>query len=510
MNTISEEFKRLRNNARTDLCNKLRKELLEGFYKGLKSVDPEELINGCFKIQKSTSNLKELFSIMISGLNLADRGKIIINLSRFTKILIIGGGKATAPMTNALVKILGKYVECSGIINVPYGQDWGNSINYQFKNLNSSVQINYASHPIPDNNGMNGTKKMIEYVKNSDKYTLICILISGGGSALMPLPGNGLQLEDLQKTNDLLLKSGADINEINTVRKHLSSFKGGNLARHFYSQKAISLIISDVIGDSLDIISSGPTVPDKSTYQEAEYVLKKYKLLERTPENIRLYIKKGLMGQIPENPKSNDPIFENIDNIIIGSAENARKEIEKSLQDNDIKSLLDYSDRGLLNIVEFPGIMKGEAKDFGVKVAQFLINLDNMQDKYNRIKKENSLYYLINSGELTVTIKGDGKGGRNQEMLLSVLCNLQNYSFKNIDFAIISMAFDGIEGNSSAAGAIIDSNSIQKIKSLDIDPETYLKDNNSFAFFENLGDAIKIGQTKTNINDIFSILINFQ
>ncbi|MHA1727518.1 MAG: DUF4147 domain-containing protein, partial [Promethearchaeota archaeon] len=236
MQNITQEFERLKNNGNSLSLKELRGYILEAFYHGLKSVDPRELIKNAVEMHTSAN---DDIKIKFKGVS----KKTTINLSEFHSVLIIGGGKATGSMTDALIKIIGDFIGCYGLVNIPHGQNRGNKIEYlpktednedneDNKDLKSSIDINYSAHPIPDINGLNGTKKMLELVKKADEdNSLILVLISGGGSALMPFPRKNLNLEDLRLINFLLLESGANINEINSVRKHLSGFKGGNLAK---------------------------------------------------------------------------------------------------------------------------------------------------------------------------------------------------------------------------------------------------------------------------------------
>ena len=524
------------NTSKTSL-KQLRKYILSAFSEGLNEVDPKILIQNAVKVENITSQEKKLKKkICISGYDNLKDVKIKEDINLYNSVLIIGGGKATAPMADALIKILGNSMDCYGLINIPHGQNWGDSIIYNAGNFKSKIEINYSAHPVPDISGINGTKMMIELVKNAKDEVLVFVLISGGGSALMPLPrvtsimnqdldlnlDNNLTLKDLQNVNTLLLKSGADINEINSVRKHLSEFKGGNLANYIYPKKGISLIISDVIGDKLDVIASGPTVPDSSTFGDAKKIIEKYNLMDKIGINALNIIDNGVNGKIQENPKEESDIFKQISNVIIGSAKHAKKSIIDFFKSNKIRPLSDFIEDTDLQL------MDGEASEYGIGLSLLLMGLNDptfikekMINNNNNNKDEmfdkNTTYYMISTGEFTVTINGTGKGGRNQEMLLSLLNHLDKNmhendktDLENIDFCIISMAFDGIEGNSLAAGAIIDSETISKINNQKLNTQDYLQNNNSFEFFNKINDSIIIGQTQTNINDICVMLIRFK
>lgn len=410
------------------------------------------------------------------------------NLQEINKIYIIGGGKATTEMASSLESILlnMKDIDYEGIINIPEGSE-GLEI---FKD--SKISVNFASHPIPNEIGIKGTKSMMEIIENSKQNDLIFCLISGGGSALLPLPKQGINIEDLQKVNSLLLSSGASIHEINVIRKHISDFKGGNLAKRLYNSSRatlISLIISDVVGDKLDSIASGPTVPDYTTFKDALEILKKYQLFGKIPKVVKNYLEKGLIDQGLETPKSNDICFMNVHNYLIGSVASVAQ-VLKSF----------FNNKGF-EFHYFSNKINGEAREYG-KLLVSKISQDIKGINQNKIRR----LALIGTGELTVTIKGNGIGGRNQEMLLSYLNNVKD---KMIDynFLIIGANLDGIEGNSKAMGALIDNYVMKQMISNNINSEDYLVKNDSNTFFKKLGTEIITGPTGSNVNDIVLILL---
>ncbi len=412
------------------------------------------------------------------------------DLTKFNNIFIIGGGKATAEMALSLERFLKSFGEVTyeGIINIPINT----------KNLdlfeNSKIKINLADHPIPNEQGIKGTRSMMDLIENSKKNDLIFCLISGGGSALLPLPKPEINLKDLQKINSLLLSSGASIHEINIIRKHLSDFKGGNLAKKLYNSSGatlISLIISDVVGDDLDSVASGPTIPDKTTFRDALKIIKKYSLLKKIPTSIRNYIETGLGNQELENPKINDPCFSNIHNYLIGSVSTAIKETSSLLKQKGFK------------VTYFSKNVTGEARNFGKSLFPLISKY--FDEKPNR---ENSKKIaLIGSGELTVTIKGKGVGGRNQEMLLSFLAFIMDKNYY-CDFLIIGANLDGLEGNSKACGALVDNTVVEQMRSKKIDPNQFLRYNDSNSFFKKLGSELITGPTGCNVNDLILILIS--
>jgi glycerate 2-kinase len=400
------------------------------------------------------------------------------DLKKYQKVHIIGGGKAAAEMAFSLEK---KY---NGIINVPLG----------IEKQKSKIKINFASHPIPNENGIKGTSAMMKIIEGSDAKDLFICLISGGGSALLPLPKKGISLHDLQETNSLLLSSGASIHEINTIRKHLSDFKGGNLAKRLYDTSGaplISLIISDVVGDNLDSIASGPTVPDGTSFQDALEIIKNYKLLEKIPISVKEHLMKGFSDISLENPKPNDPCFKNVHNYLIGSVKDAVEEVDSFLRNKGFE--VNY----------FSNTIIGEAREFGESLHEIISN--EIQKKIDSEVHERIA--LIGTGELTVTIRGNGIGGRNQEMLLSFLNSIKEQKlFYNL--LIIGVNLDGIEGNSKAMGALIDKYVIKQMILKKINPEAYLQDNNSNSFFKKLKSEIISGPTGCNVNDLLLILIS--
>ena len=454
----------------------LRTIAIEALERSIDAVKPQKLIEKAIKIQ--------------------DNQLIIQNdeydLRKFKKISIIGGGKATAEMAFSLEKILLNYSDITyeGIINIPKGTVKSEILR------RSKIKINYAAHPIPDKNGLIGTKLIIKIVETSDKNDLIILLISGGGSALLPLPKLGINLQDLQTVNSLLLASGASIHEINTIRKHLSDFKGGNLAKKLYNaSKAtlISMIISDVVGDKLDSIASGPSVPDNSTFNDAVEVLNKYGIYEKIPLSVINHLEEGLLENSIENPKFNDECFYNVHNYMVGSVKAAVEEV------------ISFLDMEGFEPIYFSNEIVGEAEKFGKSLYKII------SQKLKETSRENSSgkFALIGTGELTVTIKGKGIGGRNQEMLLSFLGFIKDREIP-YEFLIMGANLDGIEGNSEAMGALIDNFVLNQINKKDINVSNYLKNNDSNRFFKLVETEVVTGPTGCNVNDLLIILLQFK
>jgi glycerate-2-kinase len=410
------------------------------------------------------------------------------DLNQFNNIYIIGGGKATLEMSISLIMMLEKsdYYNYQAVINIQRGIDFDET------GFPNKLKVYYASHPIPNEEGVKGLKEMIKLIHEANSDDLIIALISGGGSALLPYPSPGIKLEEIQKVNSLLLKSGASIHEINAIRKHISQLKGGNLAKIVYKNSGaqlISLIISDVVGNDLDVIASGPTVPDSSTYRDAMDVLEKYEILTEIPQSINNHIKEGLEDSKLETPKDGDPCFDNVHNYLIGSVESAIPDVTRYLNNQSYQTYY------------FSNQISGEAKEFGKdlfkKVEAYIQKMK---------KKDINKLALLASGELTVTVTGDGIGGRNQEMLLSFVTAGMEKQISS-DFLIIGANLDGIEGNSEAMGGLVDSKVIQLTKSLKLNPTEYLKRNNSNEFFQQVNTEIITGPTGCNVNDLVIILL---
>jgi glycerate-2-kinase len=445
-------------NGKTKLNKKARKLALKTLERALNAVDPKQIIKSKVFLKNSTLHVD----------------KYSFNLKKFRNIYAIGGGKASGAMAEALEKILGNHIK-DGIVNVPYNDESKTKI----------VKIHGASHPIPDEKGVEGTRRMLEIAENANERDLIICLISGGGSSLMPMPRGEISIADKREITDALLKCGATINEINTVRKHISDFKGGWLAKKAYPATIINLILSDVVGDPLDFIASGPTVPDSTTFKDAINVLKKYNLWEKAPKPIRKILADGDRGIIPETPKANDEAFKKVFNIIVGNNRLASQKARDYLTSQGLNTLL------------LTATLEGEAKHVGTMLSSIAQEVA----KYgNPIQKPAG---IIAGGETTVTVTGKGMGGRNQEIALATVKKLNG-----IDGAIIaSLSTDGIDGPTDAAGAIADGKTLARAQKMGLNPEKFLAENDSYNFFSKLGDLIFTGPTGTNVNDISVIIV---
>jgi glycerate-2-kinase len=301
----------------------------------------------------------------------------------------------------------------------------------------------------------------------------------------MPLPSAGLLLSDKQKTTNLLLKSGAKIDEINAVRKHLSDFKGGRLAEKLYPATVLSLIISDVVGDKLESIASGPTVPDDTTYADAYTILQECGLWRKVPDSVRKRIQEGKEGKLPETPKKTSRIFKRVHNVLIGTNKESCQAAAEVLEKRGYRSLI-LSTR-----------LQGEAREVGKIMAGICIGI-----------RENQLPVappaaVVAGGETTVTVHGKGHGGRNQELVLSAALSIRG----NPAILVSSIGTDGVDGPTDAAGAVADGDTVERGLRIHMNPDSYLRENNSYPFFERLNDLVITGPTGTNVNDIFIALV---
>ena len=405
-------------------------------------------------------------------------GQRTYDLGRYRHVYVIGGGKASGSMAQAVEDILGQRVT-AGLVNVKYGYGAETAI----------IRLNEAGHPIPDAAGLAGTKQMANLARQATAEDLVLCLISGGGSALMPLPAEGITLADVKSLTDALLRCGATINEINAVRKHLSQTKGGNLARLAYPAEIVSLILSDVVGSPLDVIASGPTVADTTTFADAFGVIEKYSLLEELPRSIVERLWRGKEGIIPETPKEGDESFTRTHNLIIASNEVAAEAAIAKAEALGFHTLL------LSTFVE--GEAREVARVFAAVAKEILHSGRPLPPPA----------CVVAGGETTVTVRGRGLGGRNQEMALSAALEIAGLE----DVMIIPLATDGTDGPTDAAGAIADGSTLRRasllLQETGLSATHYLADNDSYHFFQQLGDLLITGPTNTNVNDLTFTLV---
>ncbi len=397
-----------------------------------------------------------------------------ISLEKIQRIRVVGGGKAACGMTHALWNILGNRIE-TGIVATH-----DNSENRSWNN--GTVRIIKSSHPLPDESSLFAANQVLSFAADLTENDLLIVLISGGASSLLALPAAGLSLKDKQCVTSELLLSGADIKMLNIVRKHLSAIKGGRLALEASPAQVVSLILSDVADDDLDTIGSGMTAPDSSTYDDALACLNNLNLTKRIPETVISHLENGASGSISETCKPNNPVFERVNNFIIGGNRQAANAADSCLNSMGVKSLL------------ISETLNGEAQDVGKKVAHIV-------QKAKRTTSDNELSCLIWGGETTVTVKGMGTGGRNQETVLSAAIEASLMDQMN-DVVFLSLATDGKDGPTNAAGAAATVQTIRRAKSQNMNPQAFLDDNNSYAFFDTLNELLITGPTQTNAADL--------
>ena len=400
-----------------------------------------------------------------------------------SRLFVVGFGKASVPMAKALTDGVGGIIS-GGIIIAPYGQQTR-------PDEIDKIKICEARHPLPDENGWKATAGILNLLKDLDDRTLVVCLISGGGSALLVSPCSGITLEEKQKTTDLLLRSGANINELNSVRKHLSDVKGGRLAMKAYPAYMTSLILSDVIGNNLDVIASGPTSPDSTTYADALGVIKKYGLEEKTPARVMDILSKGSQGVIAETPKEGNAVFERVNNVIVGSNKSA------------IEAAMEAAARLGFDAAVLSAEVQGEARDAGRWLAKKAIEIIKRRKGEAGRGSEKRPVCLISGGETTVTVAGSGRGGRNTELALAFAEEIEGRD----GITFLSAGTDGADGPTDAAGAFADGQTIARAKATGADPGQYLQNNDSYNFFKHIDGLFMTGLTGTNVMDIQITLI---
>ena len=395
------------------------------------------------------------------------------NFARFRHIYVIGAGKAGASMAQAAERVLGRQIT-AGLINVKDGH---------VAKLRR-IELNQCGHPVPDERGAAGAARIAQIAADAGREDLVICLVSGGASALLPLPAEGITLEEKQATTRLLLASGATIHEINAVRKHISRIKGGQLARLAAPARVESLLLSDVIGDDLDVIGSGPTAPDASTFADAGAVLDRYAIRHRVPATVRNRIEQGERGEIPETPKPADPLFSRVRNTVIGGNRLALDAASRAARQLGYRTLI------------LSSTIEGETRE----IARMHAAIAREIAAAGRPVRPPAC--IVTGGETTVTIKGDGLGGRNQEFTLAAALEIAGLD----RVVVFSAGTDGTDGPTDAAGAIADGQTLAR------KPEArlYLDRNDSYHYFEPLGDLVITGPTNTNVMDVRLLLVGSQ
>lgn len=432
----------------------LRRQALRIFQAALKAAAPDQAVLRHVRLDRDT---------LIAG---GQRYR----LKNFQNIHVIGAGKASAQMARPIERLLGARIS-GGELNVKDGH--GAALR--------RIHINECGHPIPDARGVAGARRIAQIVSQAGPGDLIVCLISGGASALMPLPAPPITLAQKQKTTRLLLRCGASIHEINCVRKHISRIKGGQLARLAYPATLLTLILSDVIGDDLDVIGSGPSVPDRSTFADARAIFEKYGIWDQLPATVR----NRFCSAAEETPKPGDEIFAKTRNVIVGSTALA------------VDAAADQARRLGFHTLALSTFIEGEARE----VAR--VHAAIAKEIRTSGRPVQTPACVISGGETTVTVRGAGLGGRNQEFALAAALDIAGLN----DIVILSGGTDGTDGPTDAAGAIADGTTIARAQALGLNAPAFLDKNDSYHFFEATGDLIKTGPTGTNVADVQVMLL---
>ena len=391
------------------------------------------------------------------------------SLGDFRRVLVIGGGKASGAMASAIEDILGDRIT-AGWVNVKDG----------YTAPTERIHLHEAGHPLPDQRGVEGAQRIADLLTEAGAHDLVLCLISGGGSALITLPVHGISLDDVQALTTALLRCGATINEMNAVRKHLSQIKGGNLARLAHPATLVSILVSDVVGSPLDVIASGPTVPDTSTFGDACEVLSRHDIWAQVPASIELWLRAGVRGDISETPKIGDVAFVKTQNLIIADNNLAAEAAVAQARDLGFGTLL------LSTYVE------GEAREVAKVVTAIAKEIIHAGRPLQRPA------CVVLGGETTVTVRGDGMGGRNQELALAAAIGLDGLK----DVMIVGLATDGTDGPTDAAGAIADGETLGRARDARLDAASFLSNNDAYHLFQALSDLLLTGPTGTNVNDL--------
>ncbi|MDZ4799275.1 MAG: glycerate kinase [Bryobacteraceae bacterium] len=432
----------------------LREHALRIFDAGLRAADPRTGILRAMQREGDTLRVQDS----------------VYHLGQYRRVLCVGAGKASANMATAVEHLLGDRI-ADGLINTKYGH---------LADLHK-VRLNECGHPVPDEAGVKGASEIARMLDDADEHDLVLVLVSGGGSALLPLPVDGVTLADKQATTSLLLSCGANIHEINAVRKHLSAIKGGQMAARAFPATVVSLILSDVVGDDLDVIASGITAPDRSTFADALAVLDKYELRARVPGAVRSRLEQG--GR--ETPKHGDPVFEKTRNVIVGSN---RLALEAAAEE---ARALGYQTLVLASTIE------GEAREIAAVHAAIAREIVMSSQPVP------SPACVLSGGEPTVTLRGSGKGGRNQEFALAAAVRMAGLP----DCVVLSGGTDGSDGPTDAAGAVASGSTVADATRRGLSARDALDRNDSWTFFDAMGGLIRTGPTGTNVADLQLILV---
>ena len=435
----------------------LKNHALQIFKEALEAVNPRRCVLEHIKLTRSV-------------LGIDDRE---YDLERYGSIFVIAFGKAASSMGKAVEEVLGGRITDGIVVS-----------NSQPPFTFSKLKFYLSNHPIPDGRSLNAAKGIISILESAGENDLVIFLISGGGSSLLAMPAPGISMGDKRKVTEMLLRAGMDTYAINTVRKHLSQIKGGGLLKRALPAETITLILSDVVGDRLDTIASGPTVPDSTTFEDAWRIIEELRLEHRIPPQVVLHLEEGRKGKIPETLKQGEFEADKVQTVIVGSNFKALVSAEKKAAELGYNTLLLSSQ------------IKGEAKEIGKAITAIALDIERFGIPVVRPA------CLIFGGETTVTVRGSGKGGSCTETALS-------FSMGTMGSNVLGLfcGTDGIDGPTDAAGAVCDGTTIERARAINLNARSYIIQNDSYAFFEKLGDLIRTGPTGTNVMDIGVIIV---
>lgn len=433
-------------------------ELRRIFHAALSAADPARAI-------RRTLSLK--------GPRLLAAGRAY-DLRRIRRVMVVGAGKASVPMARAVSGVLRGRLD-SAFVVAPAGATVGPK---------SKIQVVEAGHPVPDRRGLKAAERIVQVASSLEADDLLIVLLSGGASSLLPLPDEGLSLADKQRTTKLLLRSGATIAEVNAVRKHLSAIKGGRLAAATRA-RVLTLLLSDVRGDDLGVIGSGPTAPDRTTFMDAVRIVRRYRLWDKLPTPVRTHLVEGLAGLRPETPKPRSPIFRRMQHVVVGNNRLACEAAAKAARQARYEAVLieDY--------------VTGEAAKLGRWMGELGKNLAGRKNLPGPV-------CVVAGGELTVTVSGAGQGGRAQEFALAAALAIQGVP----NVWAVGVGTDGRDGPTDVAGAAVDGSTVARGKKKSLDAAKHLKRNDSYRFFTKVGGHITTGPTGTNVNDLYILLVH--
>jgi glycerate-2-kinase len=434
-----------------------RETAIEIFLSGVESVKPDNLIKRYVSIKQNSLQIEN----------------ITFDLSAIKDIYVVGAGKASAKMAQAVEAILGSRITEGHIIT-----KYDHSVPLKI------VKITEAGHPVPDENGIKGTEQILSIVNKAEKDDLVICLISGGGSALLADVPEGCTLSDLKAINNILLRTGANITEMNCIRKHLSKVKGGQLAKAASPAIVVSLILSDVIGDPLDVIASGPTAPDPTTFDYAIKIINNYKIENEIPEKIYRVLQEGLEKKRQETLKESDEVLLRTHNLIIGTNILALKTAKEKAESSGYETQI------------MTNKLNGDVTD----VANYIVGAAKNIKKEKISKK----ICLLFAGEPTIKVTGKGSGGRNQHLALITTGLLKDVP----GITILSGGTDGSDGPTDATGAVVDAFTSENASNLHLDIEKYIANCDSYNFFKKAGGLIITGPTQTNVMDLMVALID--